>query len=46
MFLKKFKILLVCACSDFSLSVEDVVLVEQMNELGLPLSFQTNKEVI
>ncbi|TXG52421.1 hypothetical protein EZV62_021590 [Acer yangbiense] len=35
---------LICAYSDFSSLAEDVELVTQMTELGLPLSFQTNKK--
>lgn len=31
---------------DISLSPEDIELTEQMNALGLPLSFHTNKEVL
>lgn len=32
-------------CSDFCQSAEDMELIEQMNALGLPVSFLTNKEV-
>ncbi|KAK1554810.1 hypothetical protein Q3G72_017620 [Acer saccharum] len=35
---------IVCTSSDFSSLAEDVELVTQMTELGLPLSFQSNKK--
>ncbi|KAK0575594.1 hypothetical protein LWI29_003384 [Acer saccharum] len=35
---------IVCTSSDFSSLAEDVESVTQMTELGLPLSFQTNKK--
>lgn len=38
-------VLFCCACSEFNSLAEDVELAAQMNELGLPFSFQTNKEV-
>jgi hypothetical protein len=33
------------ACSDYSTLPEHMELTKQMDELGLPLSFNTNKEV-
>ena len=33
------------ACSDYSTLPEHMELTKQMDELGLPISFNTNKEV-